>query len=100
MYFGKVFYLPPLPLPQGLACYWLDVEGFVLRWVAGSFDGEGKALTGPKAGLSGQHFANFSKVVRVQHGSEVCANRVGMWPGDGTAEAACRKMPELRERAA
>lgn len=63
-------------------------------WVASSFDGGGKALAGPEAGLSGLHFANFSKVVRVNHVNEVPATRVGMWPGEGSARAACRKMSE------
>ena len=49
-------------------------------------------MTGPKAGLSGQHFANFSKVVRMRHVSEVRATRVGVRPGEGSAGAACRKM--------
>jgi hypothetical protein len=68
------------------------VEGFVESQVPHSFDGDGKALAGPEVRLLGQHFANFSKVVRVKHVSEISATRVGMWPGEGSARAAYRKM--------
>ena len=60
--------------------------------VAGSFGGGRKALTGLEAGRSGRCCANFSKVVRVKHVSEVPAVRVGVWPGEGSVRAACRKM--------
>ena len=51
-------------------------------------------------GLLGWNLGKFSKVLRVQHVSEVPETRVGMRPGDGSAEVACRKMPEPMERAA
>lgn len=60
--------------------------------VAGSFGGGRKALTGPEAARWGRHFANFSKVVRVKHVSEISATRIGIWPGEGSAGAACRKI--------
>ena len=35
--------------------------------------------------------AKFVKAVRVKHVSEVPATRVAVWPGEGSAGAACRK---------
>ena len=63
-----------------------------MSWVAHSFDGRRKALIWPEAARSGRHFANFSKVVRVTHVSEIPATRVGMWPGEVSVRVACRKM--------
>ena len=63
--------------------------------VARSFGVGRKALIGPEAARSGRHFANFNKVVRVKHVSEILATRVGMWPGEGSAGAPCRKMSGL-----
>ena len=59
--------------------------------VVNSFGIGRKALIGPKAGLLRRHSANISKVVRVQHLSEVRAPPVGEWPGEGSAGAACRE---------
>lgn len=47
---------------------------------------------GGVARLTGGMIANFTKVVRVTHASGVPATRVGVWPDEGSAGAACRKM--------
>ena len=64
----------------------------MVSWVARSFGVGRKVLAGPEAVRWGRHFANFSKVVRVKHVSEISATRVGMWPGEGSARAGCRKI--------
>ena len=69
-------------------------------WGVGSAEGEREALTRPDAGHPGGDFAKFRKVVRVKHASEISATRVGMWPGEGSAGAACRKMILAMEWAA
>ena len=40
----------------------------------------------------GLGLGKLMKVVRVKHVSEISATRVGMWPGEGSARAGCRKM--------